>query len=130
MHSQFEPEATHHNQIPARAALETYLDTLCRPLAEATPPEEQRAIRDEMRAHLLALAAAHEELGNTPEEAMQAALRKFGSAQKVGAALRNEHVSGLCSQEFVAVIGPPVTSLAGGFGAWTALYGIYQLYLA
>ena len=63
--------------------LEQYLDELERPLTALTP-EARADWREEARQHLLALAAAHEELGTPPEEAAEAALRQFGDAQQIG----------------------------------------------
>ena len=129
MHSRFEPETT-QQLIPAPAAIETYLDALCAPLIATTEAEEVTAIRSEMRAHLLSLAAAYEELGSTKQEAMREALQKFGSARQVGTSLRSEHMSALCSPEFIATIGLPLTSVIGGLAAYTAMMELEQVYLA
>ncbi len=45
------------------------------------PPQERA---EELRQHLEAQARAHEELGATPAEAMQAALRSFGDPARIG----------------------------------------------
>lgn len=66
--------------------LESYLQTIEQHLGGvgAAGKQEWRA---EARAHLLALVEAHEELGATPEEAVEAALKQFGSGKQIGRAL-------------------------------------------
>lgn len=60
--------------------LESYLDVLERRL-----PREMRAEwREEARAHLLEIAALHESLGASPEEAIESALQQFGSPEQIG----------------------------------------------
>ena len=54
------------------------------------PPEDRAEMHQEIRQHLEALAAAHEELGATPREAAEAALRQFGDPIKIGRRLFRE----------------------------------------
>lgn len=65
-----------------------YLNDVVRHLGKAVSPMRSREIRRELAAHLEALTDAYIELGYTPDEAVEAALRQFGSARKVGAAYR------------------------------------------
>jgi hypothetical protein len=65
-----------------------YLNDVVRHLGNAVSPTHRREIRRELAAHLEALADAYIELGHTPDEAVEAALRQFGSARKVGATYR------------------------------------------
>ena len=67
--------------------LEQYLDELERPLT-GVAPQTRNEWREEARQHLLALAAAHEEMGSPPEQALEAALRQFGHAPRIGKQLR------------------------------------------
>ena len=54
-------------------------------------PLEQRAeVHQELRQHLEALVAAHEELGATPQEAVAAALRQFGDPRRIGRRLARD----------------------------------------
>ena len=48
------------------------------------PTEDRAEMHQEVRQHLEALAAAHEELGATPREAAEAALRQFGEPRYIG----------------------------------------------
>ena len=66
-----------------------YFERLNAPLKKV-PPEARAEMHQELRQHLDALAAAHEELGATPEEAKAAALRQFGDPAKIGRRLFQE----------------------------------------
>lgn len=72
--------------------LEQYLDEVDRRL-EALPSWERREWREEAQAHLQALADAHQELGRTPEEAVEAAILQFGDAERLGQELRRTSLS-------------------------------------
>src|SRR5947209_3644884 len=63
--------------------LDEYLDRLSEPVTVLSAREQQEW-REEARQHLLCLAAAYEELGSSPEEALEAALRQFGDARQIG----------------------------------------------
>ena len=63
--------------------VETYFHRLNAQLKKM-PPEDRAELHQELRQHLDALAAAHEELGATPEEAARAALRRFGDPKRLG----------------------------------------------
>jgi hypothetical protein len=67
--------------------LEQYLDELERPLAGLSEGVRSEW-REEARQHVLGLAAAHEELGSSPDEALEAALRQFGNARRIGEQVR------------------------------------------
>lgn len=71
------------------ALIEVYfarLDTQLRPL----PEEQRRELEQELRQHLAALVAAHEEIGRSPEEATAAALARFGDPVRIGRRLTRE----------------------------------------
>ncbi|MCW3051249.1 MAG: hypothetical protein JWN14_419 [Chthonomonadales bacterium] len=71
--------------------LDDYLDHLCAPLIDRMTYEQRLAIREEVRSHVLVLAAGHEELGSSPEEALKAAMQQFGDARKIGRSLLKEY---------------------------------------
>lgn len=94
MQNQFEPlSAQPKSSVPALPPLEEYLDRFCAPLADHATDEQRLAIREEIRTHILGLVAAYEELGSTPAEALQAALRQFGEADQIGRSLSREYPS-------------------------------------
>jgi len=66
--------------------LEGYLQTMEQHLGGVSAAGKQEW-RAEAQAHLLALVEAHEELGATREEAVEAALKQFGSGKQIGRAL-------------------------------------------
>lgn len=66
------------------ARLDDYLDRVVAPLVDHVPHARRRELRAELGAHLEALVDAHLELGATPEEALTAALKQFGSPRRVG----------------------------------------------
>jgi hypothetical protein len=67
----------HHNR------LETYLDQVEQQL-KRLPAWERQEWREEARQHLSALAEAREELGWTPEAALEASLQQFGEPERLG----------------------------------------------
>lgn len=67
----------------ARALLADYLNRVSVEIG-SLPAERQDDLRREIAQHLHALAAAHEELGSTPEKAALAAQRQFGDPRRVG----------------------------------------------
>jgi uncharacterized membrane protein len=54
------------------------------------PAAERAEMRTEIRQHLDALTAAHEELGSPPDEAWRLALAQFGDPTRIGRRLRRE----------------------------------------
>ena len=90
MHNPFEIPRLVPQASPS-AQIEDYLDHLCAPLVGKTTYEQRLTIRQEVRSHLLVLALAHEELGSTPVEAIQAAIHQFGNARKIGGTLAREY---------------------------------------
>jgi hypothetical protein len=66
------------------ARLDDYLDRVVAPLVDDVPLARRRELRAELGAHLDALVDAHLELGSTPEEALAAAIKQFGSPRQVG----------------------------------------------
>lgn len=77
-----------------QSRLEQYLDQVEQEL-KALPSWEREEWREEARQHLGALVEAHEELGSSREEALQAALAQFGPARSLGRALRSASSVGL-----------------------------------
>ena len=72
MHSQLSDEQT-----------QQFFERLNKPLKHM--PQNVRAeLHTELRQHLDALVAANEELGSSPEEAFELALRQFGDPAKIG----------------------------------------------
>jgi len=67
----------------AEALVEDYLDHVSAQLL-ALPQARRTELRREIGQHLRASAAAHEELGSAPDEAVRAAVRQFGDARTVG----------------------------------------------
>jgi len=66
---------------------EEFLDTSAREMKGLSALERHETIV-EMRAHLVALAAAHEELGLSPIDAMVTAIAGFGDARSIGKEIR------------------------------------------
>ena len=54
------------------------------------PAEERAELHQEVRQHLESLAAANEELGSSPEEAAEFALKQFGDPGKFGKRMAQE----------------------------------------
>jgi hypothetical protein len=94
---------------PADSILNDYLETITAPLVDVLPYEEREALRTEFRLHLYAIAAAHEELGTAPENALAAALHDFGDPRAIGRGIYWAH------KKPVAL--PHIPGLAGGFVA-------------
>ncbi len=72
MHSRFDDGQTEHFVAKLNKSLRW------------TPARIRTELHAELRQHLEALAAAHEELGSSPEEAYDLALRQFGDPAKIG----------------------------------------------
>ena len=58
--------------------IEDYLDHVCAPLVGLVPYARRQELRAELRGHLEALVATHEELGSARTAAVVLALRQFG----------------------------------------------------
>jgi len=105
------------------AHLEDYLDRVVTPLMDDVPRARRRELRAELSAHLEALIEAHIELGSTPEEAVAAAIRQFGSPRQVGKQWlrewRREQPAGLRSALHTARIGL-LCFLPASLFAWCA----------
>ena len=65
------------------ARIDAYLDAICTSLPPETPAEAVQDMRCEMRSHLQAAVIAGQELGNSPEQALERALAQFGKPQVV-----------------------------------------------
>lgn len=66
-----------------------YFERLNAPLRKM-PQADRAELHAELRQHLDALAAAHEELGASPVEAAHAALKQFGDPKRIGRRLFGE----------------------------------------
>ena len=73
---------------------EDYLDHLCAPLVGIVPLAERRNLRDEVRAHLEALADEFGFEGKSPPEAAAAALLELGEPWQVGQTFLREWLQG------------------------------------
>lgn len=68
---------------------EDWFKRLDKPL-QRLPARERADVHTEVRQHLEELAAAHEELGSSPEEAWSFALAQFGNPQQFGRKMSQE----------------------------------------
>jgi len=78
------PHELQFTEDDRNARLDDYLDRVVAPLVDDVPHVRRRELRAELGAHLESLVEAHLELGDTPEEALAAALRQFGPPRQVG----------------------------------------------
>ena len=69
--------------------VEQWFQRLNAPL-KRLPAEERTQLHHEVRQHLEALAAANEELGSSPSEALELALQQFGDPSKFGKKMAQE----------------------------------------
>jgi len=76
------------------AWVEDYLDHLCAPLVGIVPLAARRNLRDEVRAHLEALADEYRFQGKPPAEATAAALKELGEPWQVGQTFLREWLQG------------------------------------
>lgn len=67
--------------------LDTYLDSLCRPLRDLLPEEEQQEIREETRDHLESLIEEFRREDRSLETATEGALRAYGDPGMLGKAI-------------------------------------------
>ena len=65
------------------AQIDVYLDAICAGLPSEAPAEAVQDMRREMRGHLQAAVIAGQELGNSPEQALEHALAQFGKPHVV-----------------------------------------------
>lgn len=72
----------HPEHQQAAELRETYLAEVARRLDSTMTPLESRDSLSEFREHIDAMAAAYQELGMNPVEAMRAALERFGTASR------------------------------------------------
>jgi hypothetical protein len=68
------------------ARIEAYLNTLSGKLEGTLTEEQRQSYQAEMREHLDAMIEAHEELGASPEEAVNFALNQFGDTRRIAGA--------------------------------------------
>ena len=72
------PHADPTGMTPSHLRVEDYLDHVCAPLVGVVPYARRSELRAELRGHLEALVATHEELGSERTAAVVMALRQFG----------------------------------------------------
>src|SRR5947209_10751847 len=78
--------------------VEEYLDHVYAPLVGVVPYPRRQELRTELREHLEALVATHEELGSTREAAVRMALRQFGPPRDLAR---------LWTREWAHAVAPP-----------------------
>jgi hypothetical protein len=107
----------------ASRLLNNYLQCVCMPDGAIISTQEQDELREEMSEHILALAAAHQELGSSAEDSMRAALKQFGEAKLIGQAVARE------IGKRPSILGSPHTvSMIGGILVnWATLCGANYL---
>ena len=93
------PAQTPARPLPTRegaedAWVEDYLDHLSAPLVGIVPLAERRGLRDELRAHLEALADEYVFQGNSRPEATAAALQELGEPWAIGQTFLREWLQG------------------------------------
>jgi hypothetical protein len=82
----------------SKSLIDAYFAQLDAQLA-GMPEAPRRELEQELRQHLAALVAAHEELGRTPEDATAAALARFGDPVRIGRRLaRVSQRAGFCGR--------------------------------
>jgi hypothetical protein len=94
--------------MPLEARIEDYLDHVCAPLVGVVPYSRRHELCAELRGHLEALVATHEELGSERDAAVVLALRQFGPPR---------HLSRQWAREWVHGTSPP-----GVQPVWLAMF--------
>lgn len=100
--------------------IEEYLDHVCAPLLGLVPYARRQELRAELRGHLEALVATHEELGSPRDAAVVLALRQFGPPRHLSRQWAREWVHGAAP----ASLQPPWRAMRvalGSFGLVTLL---------
>jgi len=112
-----------HSQFEPFEPLKPYLDELERSATHLSAAQRAEW-REEARQHLEQTAIAAEELGIDPKEAIEAAIRRFGDAKQLGAAMDESSLSGsMGSHGAILRLGMPLIL------AMTALIGIANAYV-
>ena len=112
--------------------LEQFFQRLNQPL-KRMPQPARAELHAELRQHLDALAAAHEELGSSPEAAYDLALRQFGDPGKIGRKLWWEWFLSSRkgpSEDFRAVLYALMAFLILGPVLYFVLFGLLPLSIA
>jgi hypothetical protein len=123
--SQTEPQLNEH--------IEDYLDQIYAPMVGRLPYARRQELRNEMRAHVAQLVAAHAELGSEREEAVSAALRQFGEPSLVAGrwlqqlpAERGFTARNLIDSTRTGAFGVAAKRLAIGVALWVAFGVIFD----
>lgn len=102
----------------AEAQREEYLANVTRMLRSRMSPLESYESVEELRAHITAMAAAYQEMGLEPHQAMELALQRFGSADTIGKGLATAS-STPAKPRFAMPLAVPIvlvaSTLLGGF---------------
>ena len=118
-------DADAHEQAraDADALVEDYLDHVSAQLL-ALPRARRMEIRAEIHQHLQALVQAHEELGDDPVTAAQAARKQFGDPAKIGRAFVQAWRPPASWEELTAFPGAATKLALGWFGGAALLTGL------
>jgi hypothetical protein len=100
------------------APLEDYLAQVEKQLAPL-PAEQRKAELREIRLHLQMMIEDYIAIGDSPDEAVAAAVRQFGSASKTGQALQRARRADHLSRW------RPLLAGVANYGAYIALYGSF-----
>src|SRR5439155_12286412 len=112
---------------PTDPRLEDYLDHVCAALVGLVPYARRQELRAELRGHLEALVATHEELGSERTAAVVMALRQFGPPRHLSRQWAREWTQG-AAPTCIEPAWPAMLIAAGSFGiasllAFAALAG-------
>jgi hypothetical protein len=98
---------------------EDYLDHVCAPLVGVVPYVKRQELRAELRAHLEAMVASYQELGQSPEMAVVEALRQFGDPRDLARQWAREW-KGAASPARLTPVARAMVAALGCFGLATA----------
>jgi hypothetical protein len=94
--------------------IEDYLDHVCAPLVGVVPYARRMELRTELREHLVAFVATHEELGSSRDVAILMALRQFGPPRELARLWAREWKQGAAP----ARLEPAWRAMAVGLGCF------------
>lgn len=103
--------------------VEEYLDQVVSRIGRTVNVSQRQGIKRELAAHLEALIDAYLELGSSQQDAIDAALRQFGSARKIGDAYRRSAQGALLSFRDCLIAAPLCLFAILYFGYVTLVMG-------
>jgi hypothetical protein len=106
---------------PLDSRLEDYLDHVCAPLVGLVPYARRQELRAELRGHLEALVATHEELGSARDAAVVLGLRQFGPPRDLARRWAREWAHGTAAPMQLEPAWRAMLIALGSFGAATLL---------